>query len=122
MHGIVVRYPALLCPLLVLSLRVSCVEKWLGFFNGPAETTQGHCTTREPDGGSAELGVRHVLVELQLEASSSRLRTVRRTVTQLLEEAMWQSPLSLSTVLGRGSSGEDGVSGRVDTALEPLFV
>ncbi|KAL3932946.1 MAG: hypothetical protein SGPRY_000496 [Prymnesium sp.] len=47
---------------------------WLGFFNGPAETPEGRCMTREPDGGSVELGIRLVVVELEAEAGSSRLR------------------------------------------------
>ena len=62
---------------------------WLGFFNGPAESSKGPCVTREPDGGSVELGIRHVAVELGVEAGSSRLHSARRTISQWLQEAAW---------------------------------
>lgn len=42
-------------------------------------------------------------VEIGLEASSSRLRMARKTVTQWLEETIWQSPLGLLAVQEGGS-------------------
>ena len=95
---------------------------WLGFFNGPAETPKGRCVTLEPDGGSAELGVRHVMVELEAEAGSSRLRSARRTITQWLEEAAWQPPLGLLTHKGHRVGGKEGKGVPAAAEDEPMMV
>lgn len=65
---------------------------WLGFFNGPAETPEGRCMTREPDGGSVELGIRLVVVELEAEAGSSRLRSVSRQLSQAVPRCVTRIP------------------------------
>ncbi|KAL3898214.1 MAG: hypothetical protein SGPRY_012887, partial [Prymnesium sp.] len=84
---------------------------WLGFFNGPADTPKGRCTTLDPDGGSVELGIRHVAVELEAEAGSSRLRSTRRTIPQWLEEATSRPTLRLLT---SGTQQSDAVAGQRD--------
>ena len=65
-------------------------QLWLGFFEGTAETAAGVCRTFGPDGGSPELGIRHVAVGTEATASSSRSRVSRKQVSQWIEEVKWQ--------------------------------
>lgn len=90
---------------------------WLGFFNGPADAPGGQRTTLEPSGGSVELGIRHVAVELEAEAGSSRLRSARKTIIQWLEETTWHSTHQPTAGSARQSS--EAAVGRREGAGAP---
>ncbi|KAL3899110.1 MAG: hypothetical protein SGPRY_012701, partial [Prymnesium sp.] len=74
---------------------------WLRFFNGPAETARGSCTTHEPDGGSVELGIRH---------------------EEWLEEASWRAPLGLLTHKCRHDGGAEGLGASVAPVSELILL
>lgn len=60
------------------------IHLWLGFFNGPAETSRGPCTTCEADRGSINLGIRHMAAKLGRGAGSSRSRSARHAILHWL--------------------------------------